>query len=602
MSPRARRPASFPLLARIAYTAGLRASLPGSNGNPLPLPSLPLTGRLAYSFAPSHAHIAETAHSALDASTHTDHGNLYPRAAGRSPDERRFDPLSGNKYTDRSTAIDAIAEKYAGSAIWGNELVQAIIDHRSARVIGTGIKAQPSRKATRIATDRDTTDPLTHDDGTLAPRDPAEEFTNELTYIREWLQTYGFDGRDIHQHGVEKEIEGQLAYKLTWNDTTGYPDISHVSWQETRYDVIHTDGVPTTLTWTTRDPATQRLITHTINAADYSPDSTTPPPTEDFIFLAFNARLGSSHGTPAIAGMLQSIDRLDFDGAIWDGAIKRYGLATPKYEGLDLEEVPQVLATLEESPFRAGSTIPVTTGRVDYLTLPPGGLDSIASRIQMLVKLISGTVDVPPHILGFSDIIGTRATAQDVREEQEQRRASEREVWLGGFTQLFDKLLRMRNAHAPTDSPMLIPGTVEPAIPGTGKVARETVTSTLLPLHSKGLISTQTLHEQTPGIDPDTEAERIETEIASRTQGSELLNFVGGVDALAALAEKVSLGAMPKSAAISIATLMFKIDDERAESIFADIPDEQYDPRRLLDERTAKVGVVSAPDSTGGDQ
>ena len=91
-----------------------------------------------------------------------------------------------------------------------------------------------------------------------------------------------------------------------------------------------------------------------------------------------------------------------------------------------------------------------------------GPIESIQREIETKVKILAGGAGVPVQFLGFPEFMSNRATAENTMEPVALVSISEQRSWLGGFSELFDKAILLRNQLAATSSRRLETGRVAP--------------------------------------------------------------------------------------------------------------------------------------------
>ena len=389
--------------------------------------------------------------------------------------EKALEAASGpNPYRSRSRLIAEIVEKYKGYAAWGNQLVQRIVDTRAAFALGRGVRAKPN----------------------------AADADAEMVFIEQCLQSNDLSGQFAQQLGVEKELEGQILLKMEprfdAGDLTGVR-VVFVSWNDTQYEVLFEndgDRKPNGARW--RDPASGRDV---------------EIPGEQMVFLRFNAPANAREGIPTLSGLLPEAEDIDRALRDWRAINRYFASPTPYFRTDDAQNARDLYERISdpEINWRVGK---VFAGPADFslVGMDAAGVSSIQAEIETKIKILSGGTGVPVQFLGFPEFMTNRATAENTMEPVEAISMAERQSWLAGFAELFDKAIRLRNEYAPPSAAKLRPGAVAPHIPFVTSGQIQTLCELYLPAFQAGAIDHKTFLSMLPERDAVNTAQNAQSE------------------------------------------------------------------------------------------
>lgn len=365
-----------------------------------------------------------------------------------------------NPYRSREKLVAEIVEKYKGYAAFGNQLVQRIVDTRAAFALGRGIRAK-------------------------AGGDGAEA---ECDFIKTFLAHNELDGQFAQQLAVEKELEGQVLLKIEprfeGDEFVGVRTV-FVSWNDTHYDVIFEsegDRKPLCAKWRDRESGREVEI-----------------PREQMVFLRFNATANAREGIPTLSGLLQEAEDIDKALRDWRTINRYFASPTPYFRTEDASGARDLYERLSdpEVNWRIGKVF-VGPAEFSLVGMDASGVESLRVEIEMKIKILSGGAGVPLQFLGFPEFMSNRSTAENTMEPVEAIALAERQSWLAGFKELFDKAIALRNEYAAPSDGILRSGLVEPQIPFVTRGQIETLCRLYLPALEAGAIDQKTFLSMLP--------------------------------------------------------------------------------------------------------
>ena len=377
---------------------------------------------------------------------------------------------SPNPYDTREKLIEELVKKYKGYARFGNQLVQRIVDTRAALAMAGGLKA--------VAQD---------------PRGCARE----LALIQDMIRLNELDGQFGQSLAVEKELEGQVLLLLEWDAEAANVRLRFLSWNDTRYEVDYDDA----------------LYSRILRIRYRQPDDPAGKrgevviPAERAVLIKFNARIHSREGIPTLSGLLVEAEDIDKALRDWRQINRYFASPTPYFHTADLQEAKDLYDRLL-SPGVNWKIGKVFAGPAEFslVNMDNAGVESLRQEIETKIKILAGGSGVPVQFLGFPEFMSNRATAENTMEPVALVSIAEQRSWIGGFQELFDKVIALRNQQAGT---LCQRGKIEPRMKFITQAQVDRLSALYLPLWEKGAISLKTLLGLLPDVDPEAEEERL---------------------------------------------------------------------------------------------
>jgi len=376
-----------------------------------------------------------------------------------------------NPYDSREKLVAELVRKYKGYARSGNQLIQRIVDTRAAFTMAGGLKAVAK----------------------------GQQYSAELSFIRELIDINELDGQIGQQLAVEKELEGQILLLLDWDPEIENARIKFVSWNDTHYEVHYLDN-----------------FYHKIEKVSYlasdeqQGESEVEIPADRAVFIKFNARINSREGVPTLSGLLQEAEDIDRGLRDWRKLNQYFASPTPYFRTQDMQEAKELYDQLL-SPginWRIGK---VFAGPAEFslVEMSATGAESIRQEIETKIKILAGGSGVPVQFLGFPEFMSNRATAENMMEPVALVSISEQRSWQQGFKELFDKAIVLRNEMISPLKKPLKTGAVEPRMKFITQAQVDRLIQLYYPLWQSGGINLKTLLSLLPDIDPEAEIESL---------------------------------------------------------------------------------------------
>jgi len=240
-----------------------------------------------------------------------------------------------------------------------------------------------------------------------------------------------------------------------------------------------------------------------IKAITYETDDnvTVSVPPDRSVFIKFNARIHSREGVPTLSGLLQEAEDIDYALRDWRRINRYFASPTPYFKTQDIQEAKDLYDRLL-APGVDWKIGKVFAGPAEFslVGMSDHGFDSIQREIETKVKMLAGGAGVPVQFLGFPEFMSNRATAENTMEPVALVSVSEQRSWLGGFTELFDKAIELRNRMAPAGAEKLSTGKVAPSMQFVTKAQIDRLRELYFPLWKSDAISLETLLKLLPDV------------------------------------------------------------------------------------------------------
>jgi hypothetical protein len=410
----------------------------------------------------------------------------------------------GNDYRDYAAGVQAISEKYSGTSDWGCLQTGAIVDLRSAFILGEGLKV-------------------------VHRTETKEEAAAELEWAEDFLAYNALDAEMAQELVKESEIEGKIALRLFWDvdeenpykDYPGMVSVRFISWLSKKYvvDVDPNDYLwYKQLTW----PAASVLVN---NTSVMLPAGKVAEP--EFVYKKFGGRIyDANDAQPKVLKCLTQIDRLDRALRDLREINHLYASPTPHFQCETPQQAASLLLQIKDINWKIGKAL-ASTAVFTLVSAEAGGVENIIREIELNVKMISGTTGIPIHYLGLLDLLKNRATGDNTRELVMAATTREREIWIGAFEELLEKAMKFYNeksgtAQKSTGGGKLDPSKVGIEIPLVTQDQWANIQNVLIPAALGGIISNEHVASQIPGVDQEKEAELREEREAKEAEQAEL--------------------------------------------------------------------------------
>lgn len=364
----------------------------------------------------------------------------------------------GNSYQDYKTAITALCKAYEGTANWGVLQVGNIIDIRSAFIIGQGIKIVPEDKNSR-----------------------------EFEYIEEFVDHNNLDEELPQDLAKEAELEGRCLVKLIPNLEKKQIDIRFISYNTTGYKVeTASDDYQKYVNVKYRD--TQKQVDIILNE-------------DEFVYKKFAGRISKANDLmPKTAKVLTQCENLDKALYDWRRINSLFATPTPVIECEDVAGAKAISDKISDINWKIGKLLVLAKGKFSLVGADVAGATALEKEIISLAKVISGATGVPVHFLGYPDLMSNRAVSTDLFEFINASTNKERNMWVGFYEELFDKVIKMA---ADNFQKGFKEGQITVEIPQVTEAKIRELAEVWLPLYNSQVIDLDYILSKIPDADPD---------------------------------------------------------------------------------------------------
>ena len=322
-----------------------------------------------------------------------------------------------NQYTDYLSQVAEVYRMLEGVALYGAEQTKSVLSYRTAFLSGEGIRVS-------------------------ADTDRLQE------WIEGWLRVNGLTGRALTDVVSDTEVVGQALWTVddmgmatahpSFVGYEGYdghylgPQSFAGDWQQPRW-------------WPMYDGLRLTGIKQRQDGSDYMP--WLEPGRDRFVFIRTGGH-GNVARYPAPTTRLGlCIDSLkNYDRAVRQARVlnNESTRQSPTFElhptddSADEQELAEYYQKLADEGWGPGDPV-ITRGKFHIESSDSSPVATVSSEVAMIVKDLSAVTGVPPHWLGYTDLLANRATANSLFEAIAASTHIERLSWEQGI----DAMVRM---------------------------------------------------------------------------------------------------------------------------------------------------------------
>jgi len=205
----------------------------------------------------------------------------------------------------------------------------------------------------------------------------------------------------------------------------------------------------------------------------------------------------------------------------WQKMNRNFAISTPYFETASKDEADGLIDTMTTNGWKRGQLI-AGTAKYSLVSGDAGDYDSIERKITNDAKHVSAATGVPIQHLGMPDELSNRSTADSLDDPAQTKAISATRLWLTFWETVFDIGIKLNNENSTGTFGELSANVVEPDSSGISTDEFDNVEKVYLPMCVAGLLSEQTLHEKTPGVDPIEEEKRQAVNPDSLDTGEEV--------------------------------------------------------------------------------
>lgn len=406
----------------------------------------------------------------------------------------QFDPASGtfatdteayrgNTYPGDTAMIAAVNKAYNGLSNWGVNITKAVVDIRAAMIGGAGVEVGITEGY-------------------------AGEAEKEIEFIKDLMDFNNINSETQVAWAVEGGIEGRALFLL--NTVVSQ----------------HEDGKMRKTVKTTFVPRTNGEMgsSYTVktNPLDYSdiksleltqgngnPPRTIPP--SNFVYRKFGGRVSQINcSTPIVGHIMPQVESIDKAMRDWREINNLYAQPTPTVECTNAADAQSQYDLMTTINWKIGKLLVVGGGTFKMVGPEIDGVVSLLDEITMSLKIVSGTTGIPPHFLGFPDLMQNRATADSLTEVMFAATARERLAWLQLYTSIFRSAILLSNKVFGTS---MDPKAVTALLPENAQTRLRQIVEIWLPIFEAKAITRKSFLNRIPGIDAEKESKEVMKDI-----------------------------------------------------------------------------------------
>ena len=384
-----------------------------------------------------------------------------------------------NPYPSHELQVTEIMAEYKASRDIGNDLVKRIINISAALKVPNGLA--------------------------LA----GDEKSAEFTYLTKFMEANQLNEGLCTELSKEAEKQGQILTELVWDPNGNIVKIFYMPWLDYKYQVrpigLNNMIAPYEVTW---------------DAVENSEVKAGSLVNEQLAFMAFNLQFSSNdklqliiEGSPTLGNILQRIDDVGYDLVDWRQTNKLYAHPTPSLQTTDPEEAEAIQNLIASTGWTTGSMM-VSSGELK-MVVPDNFFATLKEAIETNIKFISGATGLSVGWLGFPDLMSNRAVSDSLGEPLEIVAANDITSWKSFYSQMFDNVIRIRNANLP-GSTQLRTGMIEPLLKPMSDRIWQQLIRLYLPAVESNAVSRETFWSMIPGFPVAEEKKRFAAEQAER--------------------------------------------------------------------------------------
>lgn len=402
---------------------------------------------------------------------------------------------TGNPYKTYNSKVQALSDMFEGKADWGNQILQSVINVRTAFTLGSGLR--------------------------FIPEEGVDQ--RQVDFLNDFITMNGLDQDTPSRFAKEAEVEGKFLCQLVpdknWKrpgGESGMVKVIYMPWTELDY-TIYPDGADYTAykkaMWT--NPPELNSVTK-LKPGEVALSQ------DQFVYGVFGGRLFIiNEPTPVLSGSLPQIENLDKALTDLRQINHLFASPTPFIECEDGKTAKDVDTKLrgEELNWKIGKLLILAKSKFSMVGVDATGVKNLIEEIVSLIKVISGNTGVPVHFLGFTDLMSNRATAENLLESINAATEGSRYTWIKIYTDMFNKVLMMSADKLQTGFNQLIKFDIEFPLVSAQKM--QELVETWLPLYVSGVIDLETMLSKVPDIDADAVLKAKEAEKAEELARTE---------------------------------------------------------------------------------
>lgn len=385
----------------------------------------------------------------------------------------------GNHYQTYEEAVEAIVKKYEAVADWGCVISGNIIEFRASVIMSAP----------------------------LEPNFKEETSERDIAWTEEFMKVNGLDSSYAVECAKETEIEGRFLVKMLYDEKHKW------TWVDSSSRLHKEEGIVKVrfLTWE-NNPYTVKVSKSDYTEYDeikFEDESTKALKKDFFVYRKFGGRIDKPNiPVMKIWRVLDAIEGLD--KALADLRLINWIYAGPIADvECDTKQQAKDVMSMFPTNFKKRKFF-VHVGKFKYVSPESAGIEILIKEIAVLTKVISGSTQVPVQILGFTDELSNRSTAESLVDSLNASVQTERGIMISGWNEVLKKSAKLQSGK---DGMTTID---EDKLSFTmNQITREQweiLEKIFIELKKEDFISLRTLLERVPNLDVEQEIERLKSE------------------------------------------------------------------------------------------
>lgn len=391
--------------------------------------------------------------------------------------------VTGNDYTDRSTAVKTLKAKYMNEESWGCPFIQRIVNIRRAMVMPYGVR----------------TSPIDGMDAEDSSYQAAKNVVDRFLDVNDFNEGFGID------LAKEGELEGNVLVDLSRWDTKNHTvRLIYRPLSDYEYTVYRE----------TDDPGKIKDV----RWKEGNTFETASLPEKDLSFVYFNGLLNGFAGVPTSATVLSTCENLHKSLMHWHRFNSYFAKVTPIFECATEEEADKVREQIASSGWKLEQAFALA-GKFRYESPQAASVaDTLKGEITISVQVVAGHTGVGPHFLGFPNLMSNRSTSESLGEPNEVVSIAEISRWRQFYEDMFDKVIRKHNQQM---GRKVQEGLVKPKLLPMSDRQWKRAMEFWLPARKDSLISRELFLKNVPDVDVGEEIRLQNNEEVDRWLGQD---------------------------------------------------------------------------------
>jgi len=368
-----------------------------------------------------------------------------------------------NPYQTHALQVAEIMTEYSGEQDVGSDLIKRIINISAALKVPNGLALAEAQASP------------------------------ERAYIKKFMEVNQLNEGVCTELSKEAEKQGQILCQLVWDETDKIVKLNYMPWIDYQYTVrpigLNNMTPPYEIKW-------DEVENTEVKAGTLSNDQ--------IAFVAFNMRFKTDdqlrliiEGSPTLGNVLHRIDDIGFDLINWRQTNKLYAHPTPALETKDPEEAEAIQNLITATGWTTGSMM-ISSGKLT-MVVPENFYQTLKESIQTNLQMVAGATGLSIAWLGFPDLMANRAVSDSLGEPLEIVAANDITMWKSFYEQMFDNVIKIRNANFKGREPLKT-GIVKPMLKPMSDRIWQQLIRLYLPAAQDGVMSRETFWGMIPGF------------------------------------------------------------------------------------------------------